>query len=371
MNCKYCKADVPDGSIFCMYCGERLARKKREQKPERSYPKPKTLSDGSLSAQIMVDGKRATVKAADLREYRAKIDALRAHVVELKAHPDRRPLQDVLRAYIDKNDGVLSPATIRGYETIYKNRFKAYMAQPVGKIDYQAMVNAEAKLRSPKTVTNSWALVTAAYRDAKLPVPEINLPTVPESDEDFLDYEQIQLFLTAIKGDPCELAALLMLHSLRMSELLKLTADDIRDAEILVRGAVVPNKNHKLVEKKTNKNRTSHRSVPVMIPRLSELLPADGKLVTQHPSTIRRRIENACKAAGVPVCSPHDLRRSFASLGYHLKWSERAIMAIGGWNSIETVHKIYVKLSKKDVDQDVQKMKNYYQITTTSEKAST
>ncbi len=271
----------------------------------------------------------------------------------------------VLREYIDKNDAVLSPSTICGYETIYKNRFKAYMQQPICKIDFQEMINEEAKLKSPKTIKNSWALVTAACNDARIPVPEINLPAVPESDEDFLDYEQIQLFLKAVRGDPCETAALLMLHSLRMSELLMLDAEkNIVNDEIHVRGAVVPDRNFHRVEKQTNKTKMSTRTIPIMIPRLSQLIPESGPVVTVARSTLNRRVVNVCLKAGLPPCSPHDLRRSFASLGYHLKWSERTIMELGGWNDINTVHKIYVKLSKKDVANDVQAMKDYYQITT-------
>lgn len=369
MICKYCGSEIPSGSIFCMFCGERLARKRKE-KAARSYPKPRTLSDGSLSAQLMVDGRRETVKAADLREYHAKIDALRAHVLEMKAHPERRPLKDVLRAYIDKNDGVLSPATIRGYEYILKGRFPGYMDKPVCLIDFQQMVSDEAKRLAPKTVVNSWGLVSAAFNDAKIPVPEINLPAVPESDEDFLDYEQIQVFLQAIKGDRAELVALLGLNGLRMSEILKLTAESIRDDIIYVRGAVVMDKHNKLTEKRTNKNRTSSREVHIVIPRIKELLPESGPLVSIHPNTAGTRIRNACEKAGLPRCSPHDLRRSFASLGHHLGWSEITVKTEGGWADIRTVHKIYVKLAQKDVNKDVQNMRNYYGFTTKDKKVS-
>lgn len=342
MICKYCNQHVPDGSIFCMMCGERLARKRAEKKAAGpKYPKYRTLADGSLLGQLMVDGRRETIKARSEAEYRAKCDAYRTHILDMKEHPERRALKTVLREYIDKNDGVLSPATIRGYEYIYKGRFADYMGQEIGKIDYQKMVNDEAKKAAPKTVCNGWALVTAAFRDAKIPVPEINLPTVPESDEDFLDYEQIQTFLAAVRGNPVELAALLMLHSLRVSEVLALDVQDVTGEIIRVRGAVVPNKNNKFVEKATNKNRTSTRDVPVMIDRLTDLLPESGRAVTLHPSSIRRRLE-----------------------------SERAIMAVGGWNNIETVHRIYVKLSKKDVSADVAKMKNYYGFTTETKKAA-
>ena len=353
-----------------MICGERIARKKRSKKQEAKYPKYRVLADHTLLGQVMIDGRRETIKAADEREYKAKIDALRTGVLELKAHPEKRLLKSVLREYVDKNDNVLSPATIRGYESSYRSRFKNYMGREIGKIDFQEMINAEAKDCAPKTVANGWGLVTAAFNDAKIPVPEVNLPMVPESDGDFLDYEEIEKFLKAIHGDVCEAAALLMLHGLRTSEVLKLDAEnDITDTQILVRGSVVPNKNHKLVEKKTNKNRRSTRSVPIMIPRLTEVLPKSGKAVTWSTPTLRVHIEAACRKAGVTVCSPHDLRRSFASLGYHLKWSERAIMAIGGWSNPDTVHKIYVKLSQKDIADDVDNMRNYYKFTTASQEA--
>ena len=361
MNCKYCHKDgVPDGALFCPWCGEKLVRAKKK-KTEPRYPKFRVLSDGSLLGQLMIDGRRETIKAADEAEYRAKIDGLRTGVLERKAHPEKRTLGEVIRAYIDKNDAVLSVVTIRGYEIIYKNRFKSYRKKPIGEIDFQKMINAEAKDVAPKTLKNSWALVTAAFRDAKIPVPDVNLPQVPVSDGDFLDYEEIRRFLAAIRGDSCECAALLLLHSLRMSEALKLdAAEDIRDGMIHVRGAIVPDKDNHWVEKTTNKNQTSSRVIPIMIPRLSEVLPESGRAVCVHPSTIRTHIEKACKKAGVPICSPHDLRRSFASLAYHLKWSEHNVQAVGGWNDIATVHKIYIKLSQKDVNADIRKMKKYY-----------
>lgn len=363
MICRNCKRAIPEQSIYCNWCGEKQIRDKRQAR----YPKYRVLADGTILGQLMVDGRRVTIKGENEAEYKARVDAYRTHIVEIKACPERRPLAEIIRGYIDKNDGVLSPSTIRGYETLYSNRFKDYLPKEAGKIDYQKMINDEAKKVAPKTVRNGWALVTAALNDAKIPVPDVNLPAVPESNEDFLDYEQIQVFLEAIRGDPAELAALLMLHSLRMSEALRIDArEDISGDMIQVRGAVVPNKEHKLVEKKTNKTKTSARSVPIMIPRLKELLPEEGKAVTLHPSTIRTRIEKACIKAGLPVCSPHDLRRSFASLGYHLKWMERTIMVIGGWNDINTVHKIYVKLAQKDINRDVEGMRNYYGFTITS-----
>lgn len=371
-TCRYCRKELPEAALFCPWCGgKQIGAKKREPK----YPAYRVLADGSLMGQLMLNGQRETIKADTEKEYRAKIDGLRAGVIELKKHPEKRPLKDIVRAYIDKNDGVLSPATIRGYEIIIRNRFPAYIGKSFGSIDCQQMINTEAKTCAPKTVKNAWALVTAALNDAKLQIPDVNLPAIPVSDEDFLDYEQILRFLAAIRDDPAECAALLMLHSLRTSEALKLDAGvDVQPGpdglQLLVHGAVVPNKNNQWVEKATNKNRTSRREIPIMIPRLEEILPKEGKAVTIHPSTVRTRIEKACKRADLPVCSPHDLRRSFASLAFHLGWSERLIQEVGGWNNPETVHRIYIKLAKKDVSGSIRAMKDYYQITTAAQKPS-
>ena len=91
MNCKYCgKPGVPEEALFCPWCGEKQVRS-RKKKPEPKSPKPRTLADGSLLGQLMVDGRRETIKAKDEAEYKARIDAIRTGVLELKAHPDRRP----------------------------------------------------------------------------------------------------------------------------------------------------------------------------------------------------------------------------------------------------------------------------------------
>lgn len=370
MKCKYCKrnVDLPD-FLFCPYCGEKQV--KAEKKREVKYPKYRVLADGSLLGQLMVDGQRETIKAATEKEYKAKVDGLRAHILEMKAHPEKRPLEMILRQYIDKNDGVLSPSTIRGYEIIYSNRFKDYIKKPISDIDFQAMIKDEiAAGKSAKTIHNSWGLVAAACKDAKIPLPEVHLPQLIPADGDFLDYEQIQTFLKAVHGDTVECAALLMLHSLRLSEVLKLTADQISGGVIHVRGAVVQDKYNKMVEKTTNKNATSNRDIPIMISRLEDLIPEEGPVVTTPHTTLQRRIRDICKSAGLPECSPHDLRRSFASLAKHLGWSPDTLMKIGGWSDISTVNKIYAKLADLDKDADVQRMKNYYGITTDVKKAS-
>ena len=362
MFCKACKRQIPDESIFCLHCGEKQI-KSREKKKEVSVPKPRRLPSGTFFAQLTVDGQRHSVSAATEAEYYAKARALKSGLLDLKKAQPKDTLRQLLRDYIDSNTNTLSPSTIRGYEIIYRNRFKDYMDKPWAKIDFQRMVNSEAKIVAPKTVVNSWGLVAAALTAAGETAPKIKKPAVPPSDEDWLDYEQIKMFISAVRDKPVELAALLALHGLRASEFLDLDVSQITEDKIMVRGATVPNAQNQLVHKDTNKTKTSRRDVPLMMPRILELLPSEGKAVKLHPSTIRRDLEAVCIAAGLPVCTPHDLRRSFASLAYHLGWNEQTTMQIGGWSNLQTVNNVYRKLAEKDKAADIQKMQKFFQHT--------
>lgn len=359
MRCRHCRRKIEDNSIFCNWCGAKQVR----EEAEISVPRPHLLRSGAYSAQLMVAGKRVTVTEASESLYYAKARSVKAGLIEMKNRPVRYSLGDVLDKYIESNENILSPSTIRGYSYIRKGRFISYMDQYIESIDWQKMLNEEAKLCAEKTLKNAWGLVAASLSSLSLPVPDVNLPMVPRRELPWLNYQQIQVLLTGIRGTEIELPVLLALHSLRMSELLALTADDIYDNSIHVRDAAVFNKDNYLVVKGKTKTSGSARDIPVLVPRLTELLPSSGKLVSQHPNSLRRSVNRVCTSLGLPEVGLHGLRRSFASLGYHLRWSERSIMAIGGWSNYTTVHNIYVKLAQDDVNEDVKRMQDYYGFT--------
>lgn len=359
MKCKSCKRDIPDESIFCLHCGEKVV-KSRAKKKEVSVPKPRQLSSGTWFAQMMVNGERLSVSGATEAEYYSTAKAIKAGVIEASKAPQRVTLKTAVRNYIDDNSHVLSPSTIRGYEIIYRNRFRDYMDADIHAINFQAMINAEALLVSPKTVSNAWALVSSALENAGVSVSKIRKPMVVHEDPEWLDYEQIKVFLDAIKGDSAELAALLALHGLRLSEIMDLDVSQITADGIVIRGATLYDKDNKLVHKDSNKNKASRRVVPILIPSMQKLLPPSGKAVVLNATTIGRHIKNTCINAGLPPCSPHDLRRSFASLAFHLGWNAQTTMQLGGWSNMQTVNAVYRKLAEKDKGADVEKMQRFY-----------
>lgn len=185
--------------------------------------------------------------------------------------------------------------------------------------------------------------------------PSVTLPQVISDPREFLEPDQIKVFLEAAQGTKYEIAALLALHSLRCSEILALTWDniDLENSIIHVRGAVVQDENNSYVHKKENKNSTSRRDVPIMIPRLRSLIETSSRpaerIVTACPLTIRTAINKICKENNLPEVGIHGLRHSFASLAYHLRMPEKIAMQIGGWANDATMRKIYTHVSQKDI----------------------
>lgn len=358
MKCRNCRRVIEDNSIYCNWCGS----KQLKEEAEISVPRPRMLKSGAYSAQLMVNGRRYRVTKDTEAEYYAEARALKVGLLEKSRQPHRRTLGEIVDSYISSNENVLSPSTIRGYTYIRKDRFQPYVGHYVDAIPWQAMINDEALKCAPKTLANAWGLIASSLRAAGYAVPDVNLPPVLRNELPWLNYDQIQLLLTAVRDSSIELPVLLALHSLRLSEMLALDRQDI-DTHIHVCKSAVFDSNNMLVVKRETKTVLSSRDIPIFIPRLREILPESGKLINMHPNSLHKAINSVCAKSGLPQVGVHGLRRSFASLGYHLKWSERSIMQIGGWSNLQTVHKIYIKLAQKDVDDDVERMKDFYGIT--------
>lgn len=365
MVCKSCKKKIPEGSNFCNWCGVKQGRAPK-QKDEIRVPEPKKTPSGKWRIQLRAEGESVTEDTPALAV--AKARAIRAGFIEQKKKTGAKlTLGDAIDTYISNTDNLFSPATKRGYSIIRRNRFQAYMDVDIKTFtDWQAMVNDEKKVCSAKTLYNAWGLVSAVLNFNKVTPPKVKLSQVIVPDQPWLTYEQIPLFCKAIYGEPCELGALLALSSLRRSELCAVTPDHVAEdgSSVLVSGAIVPDENNTFVHKDENKTQQSRRTVPVFIPRLRELLCAMDRdcdfIVSMHPDTLRKRVNAICKKAGLPEVGLHGLRRSFASLGHHLGLSEQEVMAIGGWEDYQTVHKHYLKLSAKDHLRGHKKMERYY-----------
>jgi len=370
MNCCSCKRKIESNSLYCNWCGAKQVRI-RKKRDVIDVPQPQQLSSGTWFLRFMYNGKRISVSDSAKDLCIAKAIAIKADLIQNEKASSRLKLEDACKRYIADRSSILSPSTLNGYDTILATRFIKWLSVDIySRPNWQSMINEEARICSPKTLKNAWGFISSALRYNGVDPGTVVLPQVVKKELPWLDFDQILTFLSAIEGKPGELAALLALHSLRKSEILGLTASRIdllsEPATITVQGSAVIGVGNKLVYKESNKNKSSQRTIPIVIPRLKTLLTtacaehADGPLITCNPNTMHGQINAVCERAGLPLTGLHGLRRSFASLAYHLGWSELETMRFGGWSDFRTMREIYTKLSQKDLTASVEKMTRFY-----------
>ena len=331
-------------------------------------PTPEKMTSGNWFIRMRLGGENINITAATKTECIRQAQLVKAEYKAGKREPVKNgtlTLDQTIDKYIDSRRGVLSPSTIRGYETIKRSRFSGVMNKPVQNVDnWQKILSEEAALCSAKTLTNAWRFVVSALRYSGQPIPNVTLPQIPVNERPYLEAVQIPIFLDAVKDEKCEIAALLALHSLRRSELCAVKKSDIDfDRQIIrVHGSIIQGADQKFSEKLTNKNRASDRAVPIMYKRLYDLLRErpEGMVVDIYPGSIGKQINRVCERAGLPKVGVHGLRHSFASLAHHLGMRELEVMRIGGWSDYGTMRKIYTHLDKKDLESASQKMKEFF-----------
>lgn len=354
-------------------------------------PKARKLSSGTWFIQLRLGGQSIPITGADEKTCRRNAQAVKAEWLASKRLPEKAEseqqpagptLAEAIDKYIADKENVLSPATVRGYKKDRRNRFKDSMDRPISEIrddEWQVIINNECKLVSPKTVKNAFALVGAAvkYSTKKgINKNELTLPTVPVKKMAFLQPEEIPIFVDAVKDLPTAVPLLLALSSLRASELAALRWEGIpKDPKFIrVQGAAVLNAENKLVKKEQNKNDTSTRNVPIMIPELAEAIKRDrqpsGPVLTISTKSLCRRVHKVCKTVGITDVNLHGLRHSYASLAAHLKIPEEITQEIGGWADFQTMRKIYTHVAKSDITRYNNALMDFYKKTAPSENAN-
>lgn len=330
-------------------------------------PKPRKLPSGSWNIELKLDGQRISVTRPTKKECEnvaALIKAEHRSGIRHIEKPSDMVLRDAVEKYIESRENVLSPSTIRGYQTIARSRFKDTMPCRISKIrNWQAVINAESRICGEKTLKNAWGFLKTVLKENGIDPGTVTLPQVIRKERAFLEPDQIKSFIKAAEGDRYELFYLLALHGLRRSEVFGMKRKNISDGIIHVRGAMVSGPGSKLVAKESNKNQSSRRDVPMLIPRIEELLSGDPEeyLFGKSPARIEIHLHDICRNAGLPDVTLHELRHSFASLCYHLGLSEQETMRLGGWSDPAVMRRIYTHLAQTDKDTAVEKLKNFFQ----------
>lgn len=340
----------------------------RKGKVKMKIPEPRKLPSGSWNIRVQIDGQIISITKPTAKACQKEAMAIKSGAKEARKR-NNQTVAGAIDDYITARENVLSPSTIRGYRAIARTRFQSSMRWDIGSVtpeQWQRAVNQEAKKCSAKTLKNAWGFLSSVILEATGRKVNVRLPQIIPNELPFLTAEQIPIFLASIRGKGCEIAALLALSSLRRSEILALHWDDI-DLEnncIYVHGAAVQGSDNALVQRKENKNTTSRRTIPFILPQLREAVEAADQstplVYPGNPNQIWQSVNRICRKESLPEVGVHGLRRSFASLAYHLGLSEEVTMRTGGWSDIYTMRKIYTKVSEKDLLEQGRVYENFF-----------
>lgn len=333
----------------------------RKKKETVRLPKITILPSGAAHTKVMINGRTISITKDTKEEAEAEYIALKYGAKEAAERSRKKEvtLSEAIQKYIDelKQKDKTSPATIKGYESYKKNRLQSMMSANVYETTdekWQAAVDRDFRKLSDKYAKNVWTLFAGAIELETGRRPKVEIDPPKKAERPFLEPEEVLIFVKAMKGRTAEIAALLELSSLRISEVLDVRGTDIdfKNDRIRIKGAAVYGPDGKLVHKDENKTEASVRYIPI-IPPLKDALAGktltDDYLVHMTGGGIYKQINRVCAENGLPQVGNHGLRHSFASLAYHLGIPEKIAMEIGGWEDSKVMHNIYTHLAKKDI----------------------
>ncbi|HPD89008.1 MAG TPA: tyrosine-type recombinase/integrase [Oscillospiraceae bacterium] len=250
-------------------------------------------------------------------------------------------LQEAVNRYIENKRWILSPSTIRAYESLrhYFLEYDHFKISALSAQVIQRFISDIAKTHSQKTVRNASGLLTAVIRSVNPSyVSCVTLPQRVKPEYTIPDDEEVRRLLDAAKGLEIEKAILLAAFgSLRRSEIAALTPEDfnLKEHTVRVSKALVMDDANTLQVKGP---KTTAGSRTITLPEA--VFDAVKSGVPLTPNQITKQFEALCRKIGVHYRF-HDLRHYHASMLHALGVPDKYIMERGGWGSATVLSGIY------------------------------
>jgi len=291
----------------------------------------KQMADGRLYA-VTVPYKPTKKEAFDLIQ--AKINRI----------PDVMSFGMAAEEYISVKKKVLSPSTIRGYESIKENIPKWFNKMDIVEIDnyyLQKLVSEYSDKHSAKSTHNLYGFVRASIR-MFLPQSGIcaTLPTKPRHEAYTPTREDIKEILDDADGTPYYIPIYLAMFSLRNSEICALSIFDLSKDDVITINKALVKGSDGYVLKPTPKTDKSNREIK--IPHdLAERIRKQGYVYKGYPLQISKYLTRVQKRLNIPHFGIHRLRHYFASYAHELGYTDAIIQAVGGWSTDHVMKSVY------------------------------
>lgn len=303
------------------------------------------LPSGSYRIRKMYKGQTYTVVTDYKPTQKEAIQLLAAEMDKTQGNSSKERLtfKSAAIKYMEDKNHVLSPSTMRGYNSILRNLPDIFTALPLSditSITVQQTVNRYSADHSPKSTRNAHGFIVAVlgmFRpdlqiNTTLPQKIRNEPYIP-SDED------IRRILEYSKGTMYEAAIILATFGLRRSEICALTTDDINGNIATINKAMVQDSAKNWIIKTT---KTEAGTREIYLPDyVVTLIRNQGYVYNGYPNSIVCYLQRVQKKLGMPRFSLHKLRHYYASMSHALGIPDSYIMASGGWKSDSTLKQVY------------------------------
>lgn len=328
-------------------------------------PKARKLPSGSYRCLVFAgyeikDGKKKRKYESFTASTKREAEAMAAKWADRKnQRPEDITVGEAIKRYIEAKENVLSPSTIRGYNTAEK-RF-----DQISETKLRALTNADVQLWiselstkvSAKTVRNTYGLLTSALSMFAPGLQlSVTLPQVQKKQVKFLTAEQLQKLLDHTKGKKLWIAIMLArYYGLRRSEICALRSEDLAGNILTIRRAMVPDKDGNWIIKERPKTDSSYRYLIIGEPLLSVLKECDGPIMDCNPDALFDRFRRALKALKLSSIPFHTLRHMFATGAAKQNIPDIYTAKMGGWNPGSSVLK---KIYQNAQDDDLRKQMN-------------
>lgn len=299
------------------------------------------LPSGSYRISQSDHGHRYRV-TIDHKPTNAEAVRLMANVIKKKPHTVDPTFAEAYEGYIESKSAILSPATIRGYDVIFRaipDEFKRTHLASVTAIGLQSLVNGFSMSHSPKSTKNFSGLVMSVLKAYGFDVERPKLPQKEQKEIYIPTEEDVRKVLQEVSGTEYEAAVRLAVYGLRRSEICALTPDDLDGNVLTVNKALVRGREEWSV--KSTKTTASTRKV-IIDDSLAALIREQGYIYRLHPVSLESKLKNVQKKLGIHPFSLHKLRHFFASYMHDLGFSDKQIQSAGGWSTDNVMKTVYI-----------------------------
>ncbi|MCR5143605.1 MAG: site-specific integrase [Ruminococcus sp.] len=318
--------------------------------------KAKQLPSGNYRVQV-IDGYDENGKRI-VRSFTAATDWEAMKMADdykkgLYKKPCELTVHEAFEKYLESRDNILSPSTIKGYNTIKEARLQLIRNTKLCDLtisDVQRAVNNDAKRLSRKSIKSALALLKSAMmmQEVDINLKRITLPPAKTRKKEIPSPEQL---MKVIIGSDIELPCLLaMWLSLRISEVRGLQFGDIspdgcyisiRRVKLYIDGQDIVRDSTKTVESaRTNQ-------LPTYLYSLIQAVPHEKDtdyIVTLSYEVIRKRFKKLMTENGFDITF-HTLRHEFASTLNDLGVPSDYIQKLGGWSTDNVMKSVYTHTS--------------------------